>query len=169
MSGGGDPGARSADHALGDIVALGYSLRQALESHCDVDTSEPVDLTGLRVLVVEDSWQIGVAMARLLKEMGAEVSGPAANSTDALVLACEQLPDAALIDFSLRRGERAGGLIALLHTLGIHVVLMTGYTDVPAIRHQGIPILHKPFSEAALLASLRPALTQIGGQDGHAG
>ncbi len=123
-----------------------------------MDASETLDLTGLRILVVEDSWQIGIAMTDLLKEMGAEVSGPAATSTDAVLLACEQLPDAALIDFDLRLGEHADGLIALLHSLGIHVVVTTGHTELPTIRRHGLTILHKPLSEAALLASLRPAI-----------
>ncbi len=46
------------------------------------------------------------------------MSGPVATSTDALRLASEQPPDAALIDFDLRDGERADGLIQLLHVLG---------------------------------------------------
>jgi CheY-like chemotaxis protein len=121
--------------------------------------SEPLDLSGLRILVVEDSWQIGLAMTSLLKELGAEVSGPAATSSDGLLLACEQPPDAALIDFDLRRGERAEGLIALLHELGIYVVVATGYTELPAVSRHGVTILHKPVSEAALIASLRPMVT----------
>ena len=121
--------------------------------------SKPLDLSGLRILVVEDSWQIGVAMTTLLQELGAEVSGPAATSSDALLLACDQPPDGALIDFDLRRGERAEGLIALLHELGIYVVVATGYTELPTISHHGVAILHKPVSEAALIASFRPMVT----------
>ena len=122
--------------------------------------SEPLDLSDLRILVVEDSWQIGVAMTSLLKELGAEVSGPAATSFDALLLACEHPPDAALIDFDLRRGERADGLIALLHELGIYVVVATGYTELPTVSRHGVTILHKPVSEAALIDSLRPIVTR---------
>jgi DNA-binding NtrC family response regulator len=120
--------------------------------------SEPLPLRGTRILVVEDSWQIGEAMAGLLKELGAEVSGPVATSTDALRLASEQPPDAALIDFDLRHGERAEGLIELLHVLGIHVVVATGYTELPTVSRQGVTILRKPMSLAALLESLRPAI-----------
>jgi len=122
--------------------------------------SESLDLSGLRILIVEDSWHIGVAMTRLLKELGAQVSGPAATSSDAMLLACDQPPDAALHDFDLRRGERADGLVALLHELGIYVVVATGYTELPTIIHHGVTILHKPVSEAALIASLRPIVTR---------
>ncbi len=122
--------------------------------------SEPLDLSGLRILVVEDSWQIGVAMTTLLKELGAEVSGPAASSSEAVILACEQPPDAALIDFELRGGEHADGLIELLRSLGIHVVVATGYTELPTLSRLGVTILQKPLSEATLIASLRPMMNR---------
>jgi CheY-like chemotaxis protein len=81
-----------------------------------------LDLTGVRILVVEDSWQIGMAFTRLLKALGAEVLGPVATSVDAQRLACEQPPHAALVDFNLRGGELAGALIEQLQQQGIHAV-----------------------------------------------
>ncbi len=117
---------------------------------------ESSDLSGVRILVVEDSWQLGIAMASLLKALGAEVSGPVATSADAERLACEQAPDAALVDFNLRGGELADGLIERLHELGIYVVVTTGYTELPGAARHGFAILHKPISEVALLDSLRP-------------
>ncbi len=117
---------------------------------------ESSDLSGVRILVVEDSWQLGMAMASLLKALGAEVSGPVATSADAERLACEQAPDAALVDFNLRGGELADGLIERLHELGIHVVVTTGYMELPGLPRHGFAILHKPISEVALLGSLRP-------------
>jgi len=100
--------------------------------------SEFLDLSGVRLLVVEDSWQLGMAIASLLKELGAEVSGPAATSADAQRLAREQLPDAALVDFNLRAGEPADGLIEWLHELGVCVIVTTGYTDLPSVRRHGL-------------------------------
>ena len=131
-----------------------------MNSSNDSSDSEPLELSGVRIVVVEDSWQISVAMAGLLKDLGAEVSGPVATSADALRLACEQPPDAALIDFNLRGGERADGLIALLHEMGIHVVVATGYPELPTVSRHGVPILHKPVSLAALLGSLQPVVTR---------
>ena len=55
----------------------------------------PDDLNGLRVLVVEDSWDVATALTRLLKAWGVEVLGPAATTADALVLICQGAVDAA--------------------------------------------------------------------------
>ena len=118
------------------------------------------ELRGLRILVVEDSWPAGVALRRLLRAMGAEVIGPVATSTDALRLASEQPPDAALIDFNLRDGELAGNLVERLHEQGIHVVITTGYTDLPAKLRHAVAILHKPFNDTELFDSLRSAIAR---------
>jgi CheY-like chemotaxis protein len=123
---------------------------------------EGLELSGVRILVVEDSWQLGIAMTSLLKALGAEVSGPVATSADAEHLACEQPPDAALVDFNLRGGELADGLIERLHELGIYVVVITGYTELPRVSPRAAAILHKPISEAALLGSLRPMVARKG-------
>src|SRR5262249_47329896 len=117
---------------------------------------EPLELGGVRILVVEDSCQLGIAVANLLKTLGAEVSGPVATSADARRLACEQPPDVALVDLQLRGGEQADSLIERLHELGVYVIVTTGYADVPDVSRHAVAILHKPFSEAALLGSLRP-------------
>jgi CheY-like chemotaxis protein len=121
---------------------------------------DDLDLTGVRILVVEDSWQLGMAFTSLLKALGAEVLGPVATSADAQRLACEEPPHAALVDFNLRGGELAGALIEQLQQQGIHVVVITGYSDLPGVRRKGIPILHKPVSEEELLGSLRPIIAR---------
>ena len=121
---------------------------------------DDLDLTGVRILVVEDSWQIGMAITSLLKALGAEALGPFATSVDAQRLACEQPPHAALVDFNLRGGELAGALVEQLQEQGIYVVVTTGYSDLPEVRRNGIPILHKPVGEEALLGSLRPIVAR---------
>src|ERR1041385_8661213 len=108
---------------------------------------ESLDLSALRILVVEDSWQLGMAMSSLLRAWGAEVSGPVATSADAQRLAREQPPDAALVDFKLRDGELADGLIDQLDELGIYVVVTTGYTQLPIVPRHAVAVLHKPVSE----------------------
>jgi DNA-binding response OmpR family regulator len=118
------------------------------------------NLGGVRILVVEDSWQLGTAVADLLKDLGAEVIGPAASPTDAQRLASEQRPDAAFVDFNLRAGELADGLIDWLQEQGIHVVVTTGYAVLPVAPRHPVVILQKPLSEAALLDSLRPVVAR---------
>jgi CheY-like chemotaxis protein len=122
--------------------------------------ADSLDLSGVRILVVEDSWQLAMALKSLLQACGAEVSGPVATSADAERLAAEQQPDAALVDFNLRGGERADGLIDKLHEQGIHVIVTSGYAVLPVVPRHAAAILQKPISEAALIGSLRPVVAR---------
>jgi DNA-binding NtrC family response regulator len=114
------------------------------------------DLAGLRILLVEDSWHVGKAMKTLLELLGAQVAGPAASGADAERLFSEQIPDVALVDFHLRDGELATGLIDRLHDRGVPVIVITGYAVLPATPKSVAAILQKPVSMDLLLATLRP-------------
>src|SRR3979411_104295 len=70
----------------------------------DADSSE---LKGLDILLVEESWPIGIAMKNIPRRRGAEVPGPAATAAEAARLLSEHTPDVAIVDVSLRGGERA--------------------------------------------------------------
>ena len=113
-------------------------------------------LEGVRVLLVEDSWQLGTAMKSFLRACGADVAGPVATAAQASRLMSEQVPDVALIDFNLRGGERADDLIDQLNNRGVRVIVTTGYADVPLAPGKAAAILQKPVSETQLLAALRP-------------
>jgi DNA-binding response OmpR family regulator len=114
------------------------------------------DLKGLDILLIEDSLAVGEAVKSLLKLFGADVVGPAANIAEAERLLSEHTPDVALVDFHLRGGELAYGLIARLHDQGVPVIVFSGsgMPELPVV--EVAAILQKPFSEAELLASLRP-------------
>jgi DNA-binding NtrC family response regulator len=112
-------------------------------------------LSGLRVLVVEDSWEVATGLTELLKVWGAEVLGPVATTADALRLICERTVDAALVDVNLRDGEPAHGLIDRLHDQGIRVVVISGYTDVSVAQEKVVAVLKKPMKADLLLRSLR--------------
>jgi CheY-like chemotaxis protein len=118
------------------------------------------DLTGMRILVVEDSWHIGIALKSLLRSLGADVAGPVATAAEADRLAAERIPDVALVDFNLRGGERADGLIDRLHDQGVRVVVTSGYAALPVDTGKAAAFLQKPISEAQLLAALRPGAAQ---------
>ena len=45
--------------------------------------AESPNLRGMRVLLVEDSWQLGMALKSLLRSFDAEVDGPVATTADA--------------------------------------------------------------------------------------
>ena len=113
------------------------------------------DLNGLDILFVEDSRSVGDAVKRLLELLGAHVAGPAATAAEAERLLSKHPPDVALVDFHLRGGELACGLIARLHDQDVPVIVVSGLAmaELPVVK--AAAILQKPFSEAQLLANLR--------------
>jgi CheY-like chemotaxis protein len=113
-------------------------------------------LDGLRILVVEDGWQLGESLKALLESMGATVDGPVATTADADRLVSERVPDVALVDLRLREGELAGDLIRRLNERGISVVVTSGYHEVlPDPTVEVVAFLEKPFSHAQLLEIMR--------------
>ena len=117
-------------------------------------------LRGVHILLVEDSWPIGQAMKNLLEVLGADVAGPAATSAEAERLIAKHMPDVAIVDFHLRGGERASGLIDLLHDRGVPTIVITGYGVLPLPPGKVVAILQKPISKALLLSTLGPILAQ---------
>jgi DNA-binding NtrC family response regulator len=126
----------------------------------DPTEAESTELAGLDILLVEDSWHIGSAMKNLLRLMGATVAGPAATAAEAGRLMSEHTPDVAIVDVSLRGGERADSLIDRLHDQGVPIIVISGYAEVPEVIGKAMAVLQKPVSEAQLLASLRPLIAQ---------
>jgi CheY-like chemotaxis protein len=118
------------------------------------------DLKGVSILLVEDSWHLGVALKNLLKAWGAEVFGPVATAAEADRLTSEHRPAVALVDLNLRGGERAYDLIDRLHERGIPVIVTSGYEVLPRPPGKAVAVLQKPFGEAQLLALLRPLTAQ---------
>jgi DNA-binding NtrC family response regulator len=112
-------------------------------------------LSGLRILLVEDSWHVAKAMTSLLEALGADLAGPAATTAQAKSLISERRPDVALVDFNLRDGELAHDLIDHLQDQGISVIVITGYEVIPLAPGKAEAILQKPVSAAQLVATVR--------------
>jgi CheY-like chemotaxis protein len=116
---------------------------------------EAGSLLGLRVLVVEDSWHVATAVQTLLRSYGAEVAGPVASTAEAERLIAERIPDVAIVDINLRGGELAYDLIDKLSDLAVRVVVMSGYSALRQHQDKVAAVLHKPITEAELLAAVR--------------
>jgi len=115
------------------------------------------DLSGLDILLVEDSRDVGEAVKTLLELCGAHVDGPAANTAEAEGLLAAHRPDVALVDFHLRGGEHSYGLITRLRAQGVPVIVLSGSFEIsPLPSLQGTTVLEKPVGEAELLAQLSP-------------
>ncbi len=89
---------------------------------------ETADLTGRRILLVEDSPVVGPFTAELLEELGCEVVGPAPNMAAARELIEAGGYDAALMDVHIR-GERVFPLCEVLEAKRLPFVLTSGYAD----------------------------------------
>jgi DNA-binding NtrC family response regulator len=121
----------------------------------DPSTADPLELSGVRVLIVEDSWDVGTGLKMLLETWGADPVGPAATMDDARCLVSERVPDVALVDINLRNGEQSYDLINWLYERGIRIIVISGYPDVSLARGKAAAILPKPVRHDLLLGSLR--------------
>ena len=111
-------------------------------------------LRGVRVLVVEDGWEVANALKLSLESMGLVVAGPVATASEAQRLAMKSNPDLAVVDVNLK-GEMAYALMDWLHERGTRVIVISGYGDLPKSLNKFAAILHKPFIAKALQATLR--------------
>jgi FixJ family two-component response regulator len=113
-------------------------------------------LRGLRVLVVEDGWQVADALHLLLETMGMVVAGPFATARQAQHDAKERCPDVAIVDVNLS-GEMAYGLMDWLDERGTPIIVISGYEVLPPSLQRFSAILHKPFTATALQMALKAA------------
>lgn len=120
-------------------------------------SSEDGALKGVRVLVVEDNYQVAGALKSALTDTGMAVTGPAADPADAKRLVIEQNPELALVDLNLK-GELAIGLINWLHARGLRVIVMSGLAVPPKSINKTTAFLQKPFGPEELFAALHQAM-----------
>jgi CheY-like chemotaxis protein len=108
------------------------------------------ELSGRRVLLVEDDAVVGLGLVAFLEELGATVIWSATlDHSLAAVRGAEQL-DLAFVDLNLD-GQMSTPVLDLLLAGEIPVILCTGY-DVSAIepRFRDLPRSEKPFTRAKL-------------------
>ena len=115
--------------------------------------SEVAILSGVPVLVVEDSWHVAKAMKSALEQLGMCVVGLAATTEEARHLVARQKPKMALVDVNLTK-ELASGLIEELHAQGVQVIVVSGYAMPPLPKNAVAAFLPKPFSDTDLITIL---------------
>jgi len=115
-----------------------------------------LDLTGRRVLVVEDDYLLAAFLRGLLESWGATLVGPAPTSERALALLAGTRIDFALLDVNLG-GEPVFSVADALAAERIPFSFTTGYeTSMIPERHRNALVLRKPFGEAAVEEALLP-------------
>ena len=93
-----------------------------------LDMTGEADLSGHRVLVVEDDYYLATDTARALQGAGAEVIGPCPTEEAAREALEDGRPAAALVDINLGSGP-SFTLAALLRERGVPFVFITGYDE----------------------------------------
>lgn len=121
-----------------------------------------MDLTGKRILVVEDEYFIASDLQTALENEGAVLVGPVGNLDDGLRLAGSEEIDGALLDVNL--GEvRSFPIADRLADREIPYILLTGY-DAWALpdAYRAAPRLEKPFEIDRVVQGLGQLFTGDG-------
>lgn len=143
-------------------VPLADSAREATWTP-ESQVSERLD--GFVVAAVDDEPMQLVAMSAFLSSQGGRVV--TATGVDELVATLERrglVPDALVVDYRLRDGERGGDAIGRIReALGMPVpaVLVTGDTEPARLLEanaSGFELLHKPVSAGELVSTIARAL-----------
>ena len=117
------------------------------------------DLSGRRILVVEDERLIALDLQDILETWGCVVVGPVATASAALDLVAGTAPDSALLDVNLADGT-SEPVAAALKAAGRSFVVLTAYQRTHlsgALRDA--PLLSKPVDEKRLKVRLLDVLS----------
>ena len=118
------------------------------------------ELSGLKVLVVEDEPLIAMGLKDLLTDSGCTVAGPASSVEKGMRLIEQEAVDGAILDINLR-GEMVFPLADALAEQSIPFVYVTGYGKLLRACNHSRPVLQKPYNKQQLLKILgqwRPRL-----------
>ena len=123
--------------------------------------AQAADLTGMKILVVEDNFLVADVLCEGLRDIGCEIVGPAPNlerGTKLVDAIGDEHLDGALLDVNLGDGF-SFPIAAKLRERGVPFIFLTGYDDrriVPG-EFQTAPRLAKPCNIAQLAAAMRDA------------
>lgn len=113
------------------------------------------DLTGWRVLLVEDQMIIAMEIEDILRDMGCAIVGPVGTLEAAVGLAREGPLDAAILDVNLD-GDKVFSVAEALQARGIPFIFSTGYGEAALPEKWRGPLrLSKPFTRAQLETLMR--------------
>jgi CheY-like chemotaxis protein len=111
---------------------------------------QKAELSGMRILVVEDEPLLAMASEDLLADSGCTVAGPASSVKQGMQLIEREAIDGAILDINLK-GEMVFPLADALAERSIPFVYVTGYGKLLRACNHGRPVLQKPYSNQQLL------------------
>ena len=117
-------------------------------------------LSGARILVVEDEFVIAMQLQALFEEEGAQVLGPYHNLADALEHAASDDISAASLDVNLGR-DTAAPVASRLTEREVPFVFYSVKSDDPSLRAwQHIRLIQKPAEPAELVGAIATLIRQ---------
>jgi DNA-binding response OmpR family regulator len=106
---------------------------------------EAADLSGMTILVAEDTALVADLLAEQLQSAGCRVIGPAPRLKQGLALAATPGLDGTLLDVNLA-GETCFPIADALAARGVPFAFLTGYgTTVLPAAYRDVPCLPKPY------------------------
>jgi two-component system, response regulator PdtaR len=115
----------------------------------------------MRILIAEDESIIRLDLRRILERAGYEVCAEARNGAEAVQLAHETEPEAAVIDVRMPEMSGIEAVRRILAERSIPIVMLTAYADpgtvTDAIRAGVFAYVVKPFREQDLLPAIETA------------
>ena len=112
--------------------------------------AQGTELSGLKVLVVEDEPLLAITLKDVLTASGCAVVGPASTLELGMRLIEKEAVDGAILDVNLR-GEMVFPLADALAERSIPFVYVTGYSKLLRACNHGRPFLQKPYTNQQLL------------------
>ena len=120
--------------------------------------SGEADLSGRKILVVEDDFYLATDTARALSGAGADVLGPCPTEAAAREQIADVAPSAAVLDINLE-GGRSFDLARELKGAGTPFIFITGYDqEVIPEEFEGITRLQKPVTFKMIITALAEVL-----------
>jgi CheY-like chemotaxis protein len=124
-----------------------------------------MQLSGKRVLVVEDEMIVAMCLEDSLTSMGAEVVGPAMRLDAAVELARSEGLHGAVLDINLH-GERSYPVADILQERGVPFVFATGYGHAEGYNgFNDVPVLKKPYRDSELASLLTAVMFRDPGRE----
>ena len=122
-------------------------------------SSNQRNLSGLRLIVVEDEAIVAMLLEDMLEELGCKVVDWAGTVPAALSLAMTAEMDGALLDVNVG-GTMVYPVADALAARGVPFVFVTGYGPghAAAGRFPHVPVLKKPFEQVQLERVIRDAV-----------
>lgn len=117
-------------------------------------------LAACAILIAEDNAIIAMDLQMMLEDRRATVVGPCSTVEEALDAVARGGIDLALLDLDLK-GAESLPVMAALAERQVPIVLITGHDVAKRLPPDfaSLPVVGKPFTDAAIVAALEAALT----------